>query len=218
MAGGARRQRKPPVRFHDTERLNFLTDGVYAIVMTLLVLELRPPEPLGPLSLSDLLVTLRPQLTAFAIAFAIAASGWAFVHQAGRVFKRSSLLHLALNLVALMVATTLPFSSAVMSREPQAALGPQLYALNVGGLTAIYAIDLALCGRRLFAEGVYGQWLGRFVVFGCSGMVLWCLFVAFVIAPWRPGLALAALALHFVGHWTCLAVSASAVDEAAARS
>jgi hypothetical protein len=217
VTGGLARDGKRAVRFHDRERLNFLIDGVYAIVMTLLVLELRPPEHVRLESLRSLLVTMRPQLTAFAIAFAIAASGWAFVHQAGLLFKKSSFLHLTLNLFALMIATTLPFSAAVMSSEPDAALGPQLYALNVGALTTIYAVDVGLCGPRLFSKGVFQHWLGRFVVFGCAGMVLWCLFVAFVIAPWRPALALAALGLHFVGHSTCLALSARAVDEAAAR-
>lgn len=204
--------------FHEKDRLHFLIDGVYAIVMTLLVLELRPPDGARLDSLPVLFAALRPQLTAFAIAFAIAASGWAFVHQEGLLLRRSSFPHLVLNLLALLVATTLPFSAAVMSREPDAVLGPQLYALNVGALTAIYGADVAICGPRLFVEGVFQNWLGRFVLFGCLGMVLWCLFIAFVVAPWSPGFALAALGLHFVGHWACLAMSARAVDEAAARA
>lgn len=32
----------------EIDRLNFLTDGIYAIVMTLLVLELKIPEGLAP--------------------------------------------------------------------------------------------------------------------------------------------------------------------------
>ena len=50
------------------ERLTFLVDGVFAITMTLLVLELRLPES-GTANLSQSLLAMLPRLYIYFIAF-----------------------------------------------------------------------------------------------------------------------------------------------------
>ena len=50
-------------------RLHALTDGVYAIVLTLLVLELKIPEGLPPDRILPALIENAPRFYAFAIAF-----------------------------------------------------------------------------------------------------------------------------------------------------
>src|SRR5574339_443090 len=65
------------------ERLIFLVDGVFAITMTLLVLELRPPE-FGTSSLQDSLMAMLPRLYIYLIAFYSIANHWV-VHQ--RMFR-----------------------------------------------------------------------------------------------------------------------------------
>jgi hypothetical protein len=214
MAKGRRDEGEDGDLHHPPERLNFLIDGVYAIVMTLLVLELKIPEGLTPSQATHHLAGLGPKFVAYGVGFGIAASGWAFVHGIGRLFQRSSLLHILLNLMALMVASLLPFSASVMGALPEIAIGPQIYALNVGGLTLIYGLDVILCGPFLFPRSV-GRGLFAFIVAGCIGMTLWCLVIALEIAPYSPRLALGALALHFVGHWIFAAVSDKPIRRAA---
>ncbi len=54
--------------YANLERLTFLVDGVFAITMTLLVLELRPPE-LNTTNLAAALITMLPRLYIYFIAF-----------------------------------------------------------------------------------------------------------------------------------------------------
>src|SRR5512147_1618045 len=65
------------------ERLTFLVDGVFAITMTLLVLELRLPES-NSASLSQSLLAMVPRLYIYFIAFYSIANHWV-VHQ--RMFR-----------------------------------------------------------------------------------------------------------------------------------
>lgn len=199
------------------ERLNTLIDAVYAIIMTLLVLELKLPEASTPHEALMHLRALEPKAVAFVIGFAVAGSGWAYIHHVGVLFTRSNLLHLSLNLLALMVASLIPFSASVMGSFPQTAYGPAAYSLNVGVLTLIYALDLAVCQRALIPSVV-----DRRVVWTVVGLAtmagLWCLFAGLVIAPWNPQLALWALGLHVIIHWACLFATERWVREAAAAA
>ena len=57
-------------------RLLFFTDAVFAIVMTLLVLELRPPEGATLAAQMHGLAELTPRLFAFALSFTIVGIFW----------------------------------------------------------------------------------------------------------------------------------------------
>src|SRR4051812_7019838 len=100
------------------ERLNMLTDGVYAIVMTLLVLELRLPEGMSPSTALAHLDEFAPKLMAFVIGFCVAGSAWAYVHHLNSLYARCNLLHVALNLIALMFISLVPFCASVMGKFP----------------------------------------------------------------------------------------------------
>ncbi|MBV9269527.1 MAG: DUF1211 domain-containing protein, partial [Candidatus Eremiobacteraeota bacterium] len=82
------------------ERLNILVDGVYAIVMTLLVLELKLPDASSSHGAVLNLGALAPKAVAFLIGFGVAASGWAYVHQVNLLFTGCNLVHIGLNLLA----------------------------------------------------------------------------------------------------------------------
>ena len=57
-------------------RLHALTDGVYAIAMTLLVLELRVPDAHSSSELVAGLAALAPSLFSFALGFAVLGTYW----------------------------------------------------------------------------------------------------------------------------------------------
>ena len=63
-------------RAHDPARVLALSDGVFAIIITLLVLEVHVPELTQGHSLNAALAELRPSLIAFVISFILAGMYW----------------------------------------------------------------------------------------------------------------------------------------------
>jgi uncharacterized membrane protein len=66
---------------YDITRLTALSDGIFAIVLTLLVLDLKPPEPPlpGP-GLADWLLGNGPDLVAWLVSFVVVARLWLVHH------------------------------------------------------------------------------------------------------------------------------------------
>jgi len=196
------------------DRLNMLTDGVFAIVMTLLVLELKLPEAMTPAAAMAHLDTFLPKVMAYVIGFSVAGSGWAYVHHVNSLYGRSNLLHVALNLVALMFISLVPFCASVMGSYPDTPYGPGAYALGVGLASTVYTADLILTHKDLISPAIDRR-LVRSIILGTSIGSAWCFFVALVIAPRSPLLALGALALHFCHHWIWLIATEKRVHAAA---
>lgn len=217
MSGHGTAAGQGPVRGHTVqwrpERLNMLTDGVYAIVMTLLVLELRLPEGMSPSTALAHLDAFGPKLMAYVIGFTVAGSAWAYVHHINSLYGRSNLLHVSLNLIALMFISLVPFCASVMGKFPFTAYGPAAYGIVVGLGSATYTLDLILTQRELISPAIERR-LVRQIILGTSIGSAWALFVGLVLAPWNPMLALAALVVHFAHHWIWLAVTERRVHAA----
>jgi uncharacterized membrane protein len=111
------------------ERLTFLVDGVFAITMTLLVLELRLPE-LSTASLSQSLLAMVPRLYIYFIAFYSIANHWV-VHQ--RMFRHITSADskmLWLTILGLLFITLIPASTAIVGRYPAEKLAAACFSAN----------------------------------------------------------------------------------------
>src|SRR3954452_15638233 len=74
-----------------TERITAFSDGVFAISITLLVLDLRLPEASGPLSdlaLAQALWGLAPRVYAYALSFVVVGMYWIAHHRVLRWVRR----------------------------------------------------------------------------------------------------------------------------------
>src|SRR5262249_46453987 len=65
-----------PVHRTGTQRIEALGDGVFAIVMTLLIFDLKLPEVEAPAALGPALLALWPSFLAFAISFGLLGIYW----------------------------------------------------------------------------------------------------------------------------------------------
>jgi len=111
------------------ERLTFLVDGVFAITMTLLVLELRPPET-DTSRLVDSLLALLPRLYIYLIAFYSIANHWV-VHQ--RMFRHitgADTTMLWLTILGLLFITLIPAGTALVGRFPTESLAVACFSAN----------------------------------------------------------------------------------------
>jgi uncharacterized membrane protein len=100
----------------DTNRLEAFSDGVFAIAITLLVLEMKVPQNLGEgKSLTDALLSLWTSYAAFVISFLTILIMWINHHRLFKVIKRTNTMLLVSNGILLMFITFIPFPTAVLA-------------------------------------------------------------------------------------------------------
>lgn len=102
------------------ERLIFFSDAVFAIAITLLVLDIRLPggeEALNNAELLASLLAIWPRYLAYVISFLVIGSFWRSHHRKFRLIRHYDSRLLSLNLLALMVVAFMPFPSSVLSTQ-----------------------------------------------------------------------------------------------------
>jgi len=104
-----------------THRIEALTDGVFAIAMTLLVLNLGLPqinEGLSQSGLHTLLLQQSHKFFNYALSFILLAIFWIIHHQEFHYIKRTNRLHLWINVFILMFVALIPFSTTLIGDFP----------------------------------------------------------------------------------------------------
>lgn len=109
-------------------RLELFSDGVFAIVLTLLVLNLKVPSAHGLASLSEAM----PGLLVHAATFFLVGIIWMGHHAALSRVDRIPYRALLFNLLALFWVTLLPFAAENAVDRPAEPLGPSLIAFCCG--------------------------------------------------------------------------------------
>jgi uncharacterized membrane protein len=115
----------------EMNRLNNLSDGVFAIALTLLAFGIRVPEGLAIGDLPKKLLDLAPQLTVFLISFVVIGGAWGSHQRMLNQIKRGDGLLVWINLFCLLFVALLPASAALLGGYPNAFLAITCFALNV---------------------------------------------------------------------------------------
>jgi len=178
--------RVDPGKGLEIDRLSFLSDGVFAIVLTLLVLELKIPEGLAPNRILPALVDNAPKFAAFVIAFGAASVGWAYSYLAHSVMRRSNFSHMILTLISLMMVSTIPFVSAVMGNYPDSPWGYVPYCFAIAALCTALTLDMVINGRVLSDPALDRRIITAFA--GSTGLVMLIGLVGCGLAFWSPRL------------------------------
>ncbi|HEV2296914.1 MAG TPA: TMEM175 family protein [Candidatus Acidoferrales bacterium] len=98
----------------ETARVEAFSDGVFAIAITLLILDIKVPNASGGPLAHQLLVQW-PFYFSFVISFAFIGIMWINHHRLFTHIKRSDDLLLILNLLLLLGVTSVPFPTAVLA-------------------------------------------------------------------------------------------------------
>jgi uncharacterized membrane protein len=127
-------------RAHDPVRVLTLTDGVFAIILTLLVLELHVPDLTAGQSLREAMREIRPSFIAFLITFVIVAIAWAGHRDLFSLIRLTDRNLVWLNFLYLLPLSILPFGASLISRYDDQAIALRLYGamLLAGGLTRLF--------------------------------------------------------------------------------
>lgn len=126
-------------------RVEAFSDGVIAVAITLLVLDLRVPEPDGGEDLAARLLNLWPNYLAYGISFLAIGIMWINHHAALRRLKSVDHAVLVVNLLLLMCIVTLPFSTSLFATYLDAGSGGHLAAaIYAGSFLVTSAVFLVL--------------------------------------------------------------------------
>jgi uncharacterized membrane protein len=98
----------------ETARVEAFSDGVFAIAITLLILEIKVPPP-GQEPLTVALLRQWPSYLAFLLSFAYIGVMWINHHRMFTHIKKSDDVLLVLNLLLLLGVSVVPFPTAVLS-------------------------------------------------------------------------------------------------------
>ncbi|MGI5520573.1 TMEM175 family protein [Micromonospora sp. CA-259024] len=175
-------------RVSDTDRMTAFSDGVFAIVITLLVIELRVPEYHEGELLAGLLDEGASYL-AFVVSFVYIGVLWLNHHALVRLIRGTTLTLSWINLGILFGAVIIPFPTAVLASafthgdtdDQRAAVA--LYALAAALMSAPWLVFFGYLRRHpaLLRRGVTPQYVRTqrlrpvtgLVLYGLSGVLGW---------------------------------------------
>jgi uncharacterized membrane protein len=189
----------------DPARLVFFSDAVFAIAVTLLVLEIHPPQDTRHLLHG--LAALWPSYLAYAITFLLIGQVWANHHVMFDHVRSADRTVLFLNTLLLMDIAFLPFAAAVLSAALRTGHGQRTAVVFHGLCFELAAIlfnaiwdyarhDRRLLGTTLDAVGARAisrrfrlalAWIGTGTLLGALLPVLgMAVIAAFVPYYWLP--------------------------------
>jgi uncharacterized membrane protein len=181
------------------ERLVFFSDAVFAIAITLLVLDLKaPPGLLDGRAWQEIF----PKVLGFGISFFVIGIYWMAHHELfGSLEKEDGPLKVA-NLMFLASIVFLPFPTSVIAGRVNSTPSVIFYALSVASV-GLLLVMLTLVARRpaLMREG---ETRGRTLRFVTRSLAAPSVFiVSAVVALWRPNTA----ALLWLAVWPAVRIA-----------
>jgi len=134
-----------------TQRIEAFSDGVFAIAITLLILEIKAPAPTGQnggLILLKALLQLWPSYFTYVLSFVMIGIYWANHHYLFKLFKGTNHTFNLLNILFLMCISFLPLPTLVLG---QWVVDPD----NRVTAVTFYAIGLTLPAAAWFLLWLY---------------------------------------------------------------
>ena len=117
----------------EKSRLEAFSDGVFAIVITLLILDIRFPE-VEYSRFQETFVSLLPRILAYVMSFIIIGLYWVVHHNSIHAMGKTDRGFLWLNILLLLCVSFIPFPTSLLGRYPFQA-GPII----------VYGTTLILC-------------------------------------------------------------------------
>ena len=175
-----------------TPRLEALSDGVFSIVMTLMVFDIKPPG-VPAAELPGALAALWPHFLSYVISFALLGCYWmGHRSQYGYIERADHTLNW-LGMWFLAPVTLVPFSAQLLARHPFDSRVIALYGANLILIGLFLYAHWRHAGRAgLFSQGVTPL-VYRFAVSRCL-LAPACYLVAIVLGLFVPQAALVVFA------------------------
>lgn len=167
------------------ERLMIFSDGVFAIIITILVLELHPPHEASFAALGK----LWPSGVAYAVSYLFLAIVWVNHHHVCRYISEASRSLVWTNFAHLFSVSFVPFTTAWIAESGLASVPVLFYAVVFALINATYVM---LCKEAIDRQGSHKVTAADRRVMRIRSLTTLATFVAAaVIAAWHPLVAMA---------------------------
>ncbi len=162
--------------------------GVFAIAITLLILDIRVPAAASVAdgkALVDALTEELPRYFAYVLGFMYVGTYWIATHRVLRLMRGVDHWFLVLGLIYLMVIAAVPFATALLAEYIGKDAGREQVALVVFtswqlllSILANATLRYATSRERLLSPGVTRASLRRFITVSAFGPAIWVIAIA----------------------------------------
>jgi len=131
-------------------RIEALSDGIFAVAMTLLIFEFHVPDlphDAPNVKVLPALLHLWPKFVSYAVSFVSLGVFWVGHHNMYHAVRRADRSLLWLNIFFFMFVAFLPFSTSVLNAFPETEVAPLMFGAN-----------LTIIGWLLFFQWRYAVW------------------------------------------------------------
>jgi uncharacterized membrane protein len=151
-------------------RMEALTDGIFAIAMTLLVLELKIPDLPKSVSTSELLQNIgheAPAFFSFMVSFLYCGLLWVLHHLAMHFVRHLQIVLVWLNLLFLMSISVMPFSCGLLGHFLRNPAAQEIYFGNMFAAAGLLAVQWLVAKKKKLLnedEPLKTQLLGQQII------------------------------------------------------
>lgn len=112
-------------------RLETFSDGVFAIVITILILNIHLPDNASTQNLGMALRSLAPNILAYATSFILIGLYWIAHHTSFHHIHKVNGVLLWLNMLLLLFVSFMPFPASLLGKYPTEPVPLMIYGINL---------------------------------------------------------------------------------------
>jgi len=170
-------------------RVEALSDGIFATVMTVLVLGLSVPVITGAQPDTS---TLAPNILSYVLSYLILTVMWVSHHNVFNYIVRLSRPLTWLNSLFLLTTGFIPFSTTLLGHYPANQLSVITYGINIAGVAlAMQALmGYATKSKLLVAEGPHSQFIKMIQRRWRIGTIVYSLAIPLSFVSWEISVAI----------------------------
>jgi uncharacterized membrane protein len=112
-------------------RLEMFSDGVFAIVITILILNIHLPDNTSTQHLGQALIDLAPNILAYAVSFILIGLYWIAHHTSFHHIHKVNGVFLWLNMLLLLFVSFIPFPASLLGKYPTEPVPLMVYGINL---------------------------------------------------------------------------------------
>lgn len=136
-----------PQAGRELDRIVFFSDAVFAIAITILVLDIRVPYGLSPAELPAEVLGLWPKYLSYVVSFLVLAIYWQAYHRVFRPIRGYDGTLVWLNFLFLMAVAFLPFPTSLLGEYGREQVSVVIYAANAAVASLLLSAISWYAGR-----------------------------------------------------------------------